>query len=327
MPENMTLPKDLEGKTIVVAGAAGFIPSHLCEFYLGLGAKVIGIDILMTGQWSNIEILQQYERFSFEKHNIYQSLPTFKGVAVDYIFSLASPASPKDFSSLPIEIMRVNAEGTRKLLELAKEKKARFLEASTSEIYGDPEVHPQIEEYVGCVNPIGPRACYDESKRYAEALTMNYHYHKRVDTRIARIFNTYGPRMRLDDGRVIPNFVVQALRGEELTIYGEGSQTRSFCYVTDLITALHHVMFSNVHTPFNCGNPDEYTIKECAEIIIKILKSPSALTYRPLPVDEPARRRPSLEKLQKISDYRPLVSFEEGIKKTASYFKGLVDNI
>ena len=231
--------ENMEGKTILVAGACGFIPGHLCEYYLKLGSRVLGVDNFITGQASTRKALEAYELFSFEEHNIYQSLPDFKGIPIDYIFSMASPASPRDFESIPLEIMRVNAEGTRKLLDLAREKGARFLEASTSEVYGDPEVHPQGEDYPGRVNPIGVRSCYDESKRYAEALTMVYHRRFGIDTRIVRIFNTYGPRMRPDDGRVIPNFIGQALRGEDLTLYGDGSQTRSFCYVSDLVSAIH----------------------------------------------------------------------------------------
>ena len=216
------LPESLEAKTIVIAGAAGFVPSHVAELYLNLGAKVIGLDNFITGSQSNIELLSKYEKFDFHEANIYESIPDFKDLNIDFIFSLASPASPIDFSKIPLEIMRVNSEGTLALLELAKEKGARFLEASTSEVYGDPEIHPQVEDYVGHVNPIGPRSCYDESKRFAEALTMSFHHKYKVDTRIIRIFNTYGPRMRANDGRVIPNFINQALKGEDLTIYGDG---------------------------------------------------------------------------------------------------------
>lgn len=323
MPQRVVLPETLEGKTVLVAGAAGFVPSTLSEFYLNLGARVIGLDNFITGSRSNVELLSKYDKFEFHECNIYESLPDFKDLKLDYIFSLASPASPIDFSEIPLEIMRVNSEGTLKLLELARKKKSRFLEASTSEVYGDPEIHPQVEEYVGCVNPIGPRSCYDESKRFAEAMTMSFHRRYNIDTRIIRIFNTYGPRMRPNDGRVIPNFINQAMNNEDITIYGDGSQTRSFCYVTDLVNAIHNVMFSNVHTPFNCGNPDEYTIKQCAEEIIKVLGSKSKLAYKPLPEDDPKKRRPNLNKLQSISDYKPLVSFEEGIRRTAEYFKSL----
>lgn len=323
MTKKIQLPASLEGKTILIAGAAGFVPSTVAEFYLNMGAKVIGLDNFITGSRSNIELLSKYDKFEFQECNIYEGLPSFKGLDIDFVFSLASPASPIDFGLIPLEIMRVNSEGTLKLLELSLEKKARFLEASTSEVYGDPEIHPQTEDYVGHVNPIGPRSCYDESKRFAEAMTMSYLRKYKVDTRIIRIFNTYGPRMRPNDGRVIPNFINQAMKNQDITIYGDGSQTRSFCYVTDLVRAIHNVMFSEVHTPFNVGNPDEYTIKECAETIIKVLGSSSKLSYQALPEDDPKKRRPNLDKLQAISDYKPEVSFEEGIKKTAEYFKSL----
>jgi nucleoside-diphosphate-sugar epimerase len=319
----IVLPESMEGKTVLVAGAAGFVPSTLCEFYLKLGAQVIGIDNFITGSQSNIDLLSAYDLFEFHEHNIYEGLPLFKDRKIDYIFSMASPASPIDFAIIPIEIMRVNSEGTLKLLELAKEKNARFLEASTSEVYGDPEIHPQREDYVGHVNPIGPRSCYDESKRFAEALTMSFHHKYNVDTRIVRIFNTYGPRMRPNDGRVIPNFITQALKGEDLTIYGDGCQTRSYCFSTDLVFAIHNVMMSNDPTPFNCGNPDEYTVKETADLIIRILGSSSKLSYLPLPKDDPKRRRPDIGKLQSVSHYVPLKSFEEGIIETAEYFKSL----
>ncbi len=317
------LPESLEAKTIVIAGAAGFVPSHVAELYLNLGAKVIGLDNFITGSQSNIELLSKYEKFDFHEANIYESIPDFKDLNIDFIFSLASPASPIDFSKIPLEIMRVNSEGTLALLELAKEKGARFLEASTSEVYGDPEIHPQVEDYVGHVNPIGPRSCYDESKRFAEALTMSFHHKYKVDTRIIRIFNTYGPRMRPNDGRVIPNFINQALKGEDLTVYGDGSQTRSFCYVDDLVQGIHNVMFCSDPTPFNVGNPDEYSIKECAEFIIKSLNSKSKLKYLDLPKDDPKRRRPDIGKLQGISDFKPTMSFSDGLLKTAEDFKSL----
>lgn len=315
------LPPSFEGKTLLVAGAAGFVPSTLCQFYLEKGAKVIGLDNFITGSRSNIDILSHYKNFEFHEVNIYEKMPDFNSVKIDYIYSLASPASPIDFEQIPLEIMRVNSEGTLKLLEMARVKKSRFLEASTSEIYGDPEIHPQKEDYVGHVNPIGPRSCYDESKRFAEAMTMSFHRRYQVDTRIVRIFNTYGPRMRANDGRVIPNFITQAMQNKDITIYGDGSQTRSFCYVTDLVSAIHTVMMSSDPTPFNVGNPDEYTVKECAEEIIKVLGSKSKLSFLPLPKDDPKKRRPDLGKLQSISDYSPQVSFHDGIKKTAEYFK------
>lgn len=317
------LPGSLKGKTVIVAGAAGFVPSTLSQKYLELGARVIGLDNFITGSRSNVKILEQYADFEFYEHDVSEALPDFKDLKIDYVYSLASPASPIDFKEIPLEIMKVNSQGTWNLLELARHKGARFLEASTSEVYGDPEIHPQTEDYVGHVNPIGPRACYDESKRFAEALTMSYHTRYNVDTRIIRIFNTYGPRMRPNDGRVIPNFITQAMKGEDITIYGDGMQTRSFCYVTDLVEAIHRVMFSSDHTPFNVGNPDEYTIKECAEEIIKVLGSSSKLVHLPLPKDDPRKRRPNIDKLQRVSDYAPRVSFHEGIRATAEYFKSL----
>ncbi len=322
--KRIVLPENLEGKTLFVAGAGGFVPSTLCEFYLNKGAKVIGVDNFITGSRSNIDLLSAYKNFEFYEMNVYEKLPNLKDEKIDYVLSLASPASPIDFAKIPLEIMRVNSEGTLKLLELAKEKKARFLEASTSEVYGDPEIHPQREDYVGHVNPIGPRSCYDESKRFAEAMTMSFHHRYNVDTRIVRIFNTYGPRMRPNDGRVIPNFINQALKNEDITVYGDGSQTRSYCYVNDLVEAIHRVLMSEDPTPFNCGNPDEYTIKETAEIIIKVLGSKSKIVYLPLPKDDPKRRRPDITKLQSVSDFKPSVAFEDGIRKTAEYFKSLI---
>lgn len=317
------LPESMKGKTVLIAGSAGFVPSTMAELYLKKGATVYGLDNFITGSKSNIELLSKYEKFHFEECNIYESIPDFKDVKFDYILSLASPASPIDFKIIPLEIMRVNSEGTMKLLELAKEHGARFLEASTSEVYGDPEIHPQVEEYVGHVNPIGPRSCYDEAKRYAEAMTMTYHRKYNVDTRIIRIFNTYGPRMRPDDGRVIPNFVNQALKGDDVTVYGDGSQTRSFCYVTDLVNAIDHVLMLGDHLPYNIGNPDEYTIKDCANLIIKALDSSSEVTYKPLPKDDPKRRRPDISRVMKLG-YLPQVTFAEGLEKTAEYFKSLM---
>lgn len=325
MGQKVVLPGDLKGKTFLVAGAAGFVPSHISEFYLNMGAKVIGLDNFITGTRENIEILTKYENFEFIECNIYEGLPDFKDINFDYVLSLASPASPIDFKVIPLEIMLVNSNGTLKLLELAKEHGARFLEASTSEVYGDPEIHPQVEEYVGNVNPIGIRSPYDESKRFAEALTMTFHRRYNVDTRIVRIFNTYGPRMRPDDGRVIPNFINQALGNRDITIYGDGSQTRSFCYVSDLVNAIHNVLFSQVHTPFNCGNPDEYTIREAAELIVGLLGSKSKVTFHPLPEDDPKKRRPNMNKLMAICDYRPQVEFKQGLEVTTEFFKSLID--
>lgn len=320
------LNKSVEGKNILVAGAAGFVPSYLCEYYLNQGAHVYGVDNFITGSLLNIKILEKYKNFYFEEKNIYNELPKFSNIKFDYIFSLASPASPIDFKRIPLEIMLVNSKGTLNLLELAKKHKARFLEASTSEVYGDPEIHPQKEEYFGNVNPVGPRSCYDESKRFSEALTMLYHWKDNVDTRIVRIFNTYGPRMRENDGRVIPNFINQALKGNDITIYGDGSQTRSFCFVTDLVKAIDLVMFSSEITPVNCGNPDEYTIKECAEKILKVLKSSSKLSYSKLPEDDPKRRRPNIDKLCSLGDFKAEISFQEGIELTAKHFKDMESN-
>ncbi len=313
--------KDL---TFVVAGAAGLIPSHVAEFYLKKGAKVIGLDNFITGSKYNLKKLEIFDQFEFFECNVYKSLPPeLNDRKVDYILSLASPASPLDFDTIPMEIMRVNSEGTMKLLDLAKEKGARFLEASTSEVYGDPEVHPQVETYHGNVNPIGPRSCYDESKRYAEALAMTYHRHYNVDTRIVRIFNTYGPGMRPNDGRVIPNFLNQALEGKDLTVYGEGQQTRSFCYVTDLVRAMDMVLFSDDPTPFNIGNPDEYTILDCAKFVIEALGSKSQIIHKPLPKDDPKMRRPDISKLKSLGEFNPEVDFKEGIKRTADFFLSL----
>ncbi len=313
----------MKNKTVLVTGAAGFVPSHVSEFYLKKGAKVIGIDNFITGSQENVEILNKYDNFTFYENNIYLELPDFSDIKIDYIFNMASPASPIDFSEIPLEILRVNSEGTRKILELAKEQGARFLEASTSEVYGDPEVHPQVETYVGHVNTIGPRSCYDESKRYAEALTMTYHDKYKVDTRIVRIFNTYGPRMRPNDGRVIPNFINQALQGKDLTVQGDGSQTRSFCYVSDLVNAINCVMFQDDHTPFNIGNPDEYSIIDAAKIIIKSLNPDAKIHFRDLPKDDPKKRKPNIDKIQSVSDYTPKIGFEEGLAKTAEYFRTL----
>ncbi len=320
---NVRFPENFESLTFFVAGAAGFIPSHLCEFYLKKGAKVIGVDNFITGSRSNLEILLKYKNFEFHEMDIIKALPKLEKNKIDFIYSLASPASPVDFGLIPLEIMRVNSEGVLHLLNLAKEKNARFLEASTSEVYGDPEIHPQVETYWGNVNPIGQRSCYDESKRFAEALTMTFHKKFNVDTRIVRIFNTYGPRMRPNDGRVIPNFINQALKNENITVYGDGLQTRSFCYVSDLVEAMHRVMFTNDHTPFNIGNSEEYTVKETAEMIVNYLKSSSKISFinHHLLEDDPKRRRPDLSKLVNQTGYKAQVSFKDGLMKTTDFFK------
>jgi len=319
--------QNFKNKVVLVAGAAGFVPSTLAEFYLKKGAYVIGLDNFVTGSLENISLLKKYEQFSFIECDVSLPLPEKLDEEIkllgglDYVFSMASPASPIDFAKIPLEIMKVNSIGTWNLLELTKKYTARFLEASTSEVYGDPEIHPQVETYWGNVNPIGHRSCYDESKRFAEALTMSYHRLYALETRIVRIFNTYGPRMRPNDGRVIPNFINQALKGEPLTVYGQGDQTRSFCYVTDLVEGIHQVMMSNDPTPFNVGNPDEYSVYECAQEIIKVLNSSSTIEFHPLPSDDPKKRRPDLSKLQSQTSYQPQVNFQEGIKETALYFK------
>ena len=310
----------LKDKTILISGAAGLVSSALCDFYLKKGAFVVGLDNLVTGNRDNLPRTES-QNFEFMECDIAEKLPDFTGRSIDYIFSMASPASPVDFTPLYLEIMKVNSQGTWKLLDLAKEKKARILLASTSEVYGDPQCHPQREDYVGHVNPVGIRACYDESKRFSEALAMGFHRRFALETRIARIFNTYGPCMRRGDGRVIPNFIGQALSGEDLTIYGDGSQTRSFCYISDLISMIDAVMMGPLATPINCGNPKEHTIKQCAELIIKITESKSRLVYRPLPKDDPKRRRPDIGKFQSISSFAPAISLEEGLKKTIEYLR------
>jgi len=321
--------RDLSGKKFLIAGAAGFIPSHISEFYLSLGAEVWGVDNFITGSKSNIKRIQDLENSNnvhFEEMDISGQMlenSAIFDVKFDYILSLASPASPIDFKIIPLEIMDVNSNGTKNLLNLAKKCSARFLEASTSECYGDPLVHPQTEEYFGNVNSIGPRSCYDESKRFAEALTMSFHRKYKIDTRIVRIFNTYGPGMRPNDGRVIPNFVNQALEGTDITVYGDGSQTRSFCYITDLIDAMDDVLFSDINTPVNIGNPAEISILECAQIIKKKLSSSSKIIFKELPKDDPRRRRPDISKLSEIAGFQPRIKFEDGLFETAQYFKDI----
>lgn len=318
-----SLPKDLQDKTIFISGAAGFIPGHVAEFYLDLGAKIIGVDNFISGSRSTVTMLEKNPHYTFIEQDISQGLPDISE-KIDFILHLASPASPIDFPKYPLEIMDVNAHGTRHLLNLAKEKQARFLLASTSEVYGDPTVHPQPEDYFGYVNPIGDRACYDESKRFAECLVSVYRKSYELDTRIVRIFNTYGPRMRLGDGRVIPNFIGKAIKNETLKIYGDGSQTRSFCYVTDLVQAIHQVLFLGDNNPYNIGNSDEYTIKDLATTIIKKLGSESVIEYAKLPSDDPKKRRPDLSRLKSLMNYQPAVDLSTGILHTAEYFKSVI---
>lgn len=309
-------------RTAVVTGGAGFLGSHLCDKLLAEGMKVICIDNLLTGNLNNISHLFGNENFSFVKHDITNFIHVPGNV--DYILHFASPASPIDYLKLPIQTLKVGSLGTHKVLGLAKEKNARILLASTSEVYGDPEIHPQEETYWGNVNPIGPRGVYDEAKRFAEAITMAYHRYHGVETRIVRIFNTYEPRMRLDDGRALPAFVGQALRGEDLTVFGDGTQTRSFCYVSDLVEGIYRLLLSDEVEPVNIGNPSEITIKQFAEEVLKIMKSKSKIIYQPLPQDDPKVRQPNIEKAQKILGWQPKVDRAEGLKITIEYFKNIV---
>ena len=308
--------------TAVVTGGAGFLGSHLCDRLIKEGLNVICIDNLLTGSTNNISHLFGNENFLFKKHDVtnYIHLPG----RIDYILHFASPASPIDYLKYPIQTLKVGSLGTHKVLGLAKEKKARFLLASTSEVYGDPSVHPQSEEYWGNVNPIGPRGVYDEAKRFAEALTMAYHRFHGVDTRIVRIFNTYGPRMRLDDGRALPAFVGQSMRGEDITVFGDGSQTRSFCFVSDLVEGIFRLLMSSEINPVNIGNPDEITIKEFAEEVIKITGTKSKIVFNPLPEDDPKVRQPNIEKARTILGWSPRVDRKDGLKITISYFNNLI---
>ncbi|MGI8955502.1 MAG: UDP-glucuronic acid decarboxylase family protein [Chthoniobacterales bacterium] len=303
----------------VVTGGAGFLGSHLTDRLLAEGHRVIGIDNLITGHLTNIEHLAGNENYRFIKQDVTQYI--FLPDEIDYVFHFASPASPIDYLELPIPTLKVGALGTHNTLGLAKAKKATFLLASTSECYGDPLVHPQKEDYWGNVNPIGPRGVYDEAKRFAEAITMAYHRYHGIDTKIVRIFNTYGPRMRLRDGRVVPAFIGQALAGTPLTIFGDGSQTRSFCYVSDLIEGIFRLSQSDFHEPVNIGNPREMTIKQFAEEIIRITGTESGIEYKPLPVDDPKVRQPDIGRAKKILDWEPKVEFEEGIVRTIDYFR------
>lgn len=309
----------MTNRTAVVTGGAGFLGSHLCDRLINEGIKVICIDNLLTGNINNIAHLFGNDNFQFIKHDVtnYIYVPN----SVDYILHFASPASPIDYLKFPIQTLKVGSLGTHKVLGLAKEKKARFLLASTSEVYGDPTIHPQSEDYWGNVNPIGPRGVYDEAKRFAEAMTMAYNRYHGVDTRIVRIFNTFGPRMRLDDGRALPAFVGQALRGEDISVFGDGSQTRSFCYVSDLVDGIYKLLMSNEIYPVNIGNPDEITIKEFAEEVIKLTGSKSKIAYHKLPEDDPKVRQPDISKAKKVLGWEPKVSRTNGLKMTIEYFK------
>jgi len=304
---------------ILITGGAGFIGSHLCDRFIAEDHEVLCLDSLITGTTDNIAQLAGKSQFSFIKHDVTNYI--FVAGQVDAILHFASPASPVDYLNFPIQTLKVGSLGTHKALGLAKEKNARFLLASTSEVYGDPLQHPQREEYWGNVNPIGPRGVYDEAKRFAEAMTMAYHRYHKVDTRIARIFNTYGPRMRLNDGRVVPNFIFQALQGEDLTVYGDGLQTRSFCYIDDLVEAIVRLLLSPETEPVNLGNPDEFSILDFAEKVFEITGSRSRILYQPLPADDPRVRRPDITKAQKVLNWGPRVGLKEGLRRTIPYFQ------
>ena len=310
-------------KRVLITGAAGFLGSHLCDRFLAEGYKVIGMDNLLTGSMSNIEHLFANEHFSFYHHDVTKYIHV--SGPIDYVLHFASPASPIDYLKMPIQTMKVGALGTHNLLGLAKDKKARILVASTSEVYGDPLVHPQTESYWGNVNPIGPRGVYDEAKRFLEAITMAYHRYHGVETRIIRIFNTYGPRMRVNDGRVLPAFFSQAIRGEGLTVFGDGSQTRSFCYVDDLVEGIYRLLLSDYSNPVNIGNPDEITIKEFGEEVLRLVNNQAArLVYKELPVDDPKQRQPDITLAKEILGWEPKVSRADGLKVTYEYFKKVV---
>jgi len=310
--------------TSVVTGAAGFLGSHLTDLLLARGHRVIGIDNFITGSVDNISHLAGNRDFKFIQQDVTEFI--FLNGPVDYVWHFASPASPIDYLEFPIQTLKVGSLGTHKALGLAKEKKARFLIASTSEIYGDPLVHPQVEEYWGNVNTIGPRGCYDEAKRFAEAMTMAYQREHGVTTRIVRIFNTYGPRMRLNDGRVVPAFISQALTHKPITVFGDGKQTRSFCYVSDLIEGIYRLMLGNYGLPVNIGNPVELTMLQFAEAIIKATKSRSKIVHKPLPQDDPKQRKPDITKAKKLLRWEPKMALKEGLKQTIGYFRDKVYN-
>ncbi|MFN5222796.1 MAG: UDP-glucuronic acid decarboxylase family protein [Bacteroidota bacterium] len=312
---------DTRKKRILITGAAGFLGSHLCDRFIREGYKVVGMDNLITGDLVNIQHLFKLEDFEFYHHDV--SKFVFVPGELDYILHFASPASPIDYLKIPIQTLKVGSLGTHNLLGLARVKKARILVASTSEVYGDPTVHPQTEDYWGNVNPVGPRGVYDEAKRFQEAITMAYHTYHGVETRIVRIFNTYGPRMRLNDGRVLPAFIGQALRGEDLTVFGDGSQTRSFCYVDDLIEGIYRLLMSDYVYPVNVGNPSEITIREFGEEILKLTGSDVKMIMKPLPQDDPKQRRPDISKAKEILGWEPKVDRAEGLRRTYEYFKSL----
>ena len=311
----------MPNKRILITGAAGFLGSHLCDRFIKEGYDVIAMDNLITGDLKNIEHLFGLKEFEFLHHDVSKFIHV--PGKLDYVLNFASPASPIDYLKIPIQTLKVGSLGTHNCLGLAKDKNARILVASTSEVYGDPSVHPQTETYWGNVNPVGPRGVYDEAKRFQEAITMAYHTYHQVETRIVRIFNTYGPRMRLNDGRVLPAFIGQALRGEDLTVFGDGSQTRSFCYVDDLIEGIYRLLMSDYAYPVNIGNPDEITIKQFGEEIIKLTGTNQKMVYKDLPQDDPKQRQPDITLAKKLLGWEPKVNRAEGLKITYEYFKSL----
>ena len=322
MPATKNKTSSKKQPTSVITGGAGFLGSHLCDLLIARGHKVIAIDNFVTGSVDNIAHLGGDPNFKFIQQDVTEFI--FLDVPVDYVWHFASPASPIDYLEIPIQTLKVGSLGTHKALGLAKNKGARFLITSTSEIYGDPLVHPQTEDYWGNVNTIGPRGCYDEAKRFAEAMTMAYHRQHKVETRIVRIFNTYGPRMRLKDGRVVPAFIGQALKNQPITVFGKGTQTRSFCYVSDLVEGIYRLMMSSVREPVNIGNPHEMTMLQFAEEIIKATGSRSRIVFKPLPQDDPKQRRPDITRAKSRLSWEPKVPLREGIKKTIAYFRDKV---
>jgi dTDP-glucose 4,6-dehydratase len=306
-------------KIAVITGGAGFIGSHLCDRLIKEGFKVVCLDNLITGKLKNIKHLLKDKNFYFLERNVTKYID-IKGT-IDYVLHFASPASPVDYLKFPIQTLKVGSLGTHNALGLAKVKKAKFMLASTSEVYGDPLVHPQPEDYWGNVNPIGVRGCYDESKRFAEAITMAYHRVHKIDTRIVRIFNTYGPRIRMNDGRVIPNFIYQVLNNKPITVYGRGKQTRSFCYIGDLIEGIFRLMKFEINEPVNLGNPDEFTILELAKLVIKLTKRKTKVVFKPLPLDDPKQRKPDISKAKNMLKWQPKVKLESGLKKTIEWFR------
>ncbi len=311
----------MSSKRVLITGAAGFLGSHLCDKFIKEGYSVLAMDNLITGDLKNIEHLFKLKEFEFYEHDVSKFIHV--SGELDYILHFASPASPIDYLKIPIQTLKVGSLGTHNCLGLALSKKARILVASTSEVYGDPLVHPQNESYWGNVNPVGPRGVYDEAKRFQEAITMAYHTFHQLETRIIRIFNTYGPRMRLNDGRALPAFIGQALRGEDLTVFGDGSQTRSFCYVSDLVEGIYRLLLSDYTQPLNIGNPDEISLKDFAEEIIQLSGTDKQIVYKPLPTDDPKQRQPDISKAKEVLGWKPTIGRKEGLKITYDYFKSL----